>query len=81
MDRIIESFVEDFKTEFNFQEIDKTKLFEHFSNYLIISKLYPDKSSIDKINVGGSKNPGIDGLAIMTNGHLVTSEEEVDYFI
>ena len=81
MDRIIESFVEDFKNEFNFNEKDKSKLFEHFVNYAIISKIYPDRSSIDKINVGGTRNPGIDGLAIMTNNHLVSTEEEIDYFI
>jgi cold shock CspA family protein len=81
MDRIIESFIEDFKLEFNYQKIDQSKLFEHFANYVLISKIYPDRSSLDKINVGGTRNPGIDGLAIMTNGHLVSSQEEVDYFI
>jgi len=81
MDRIIESFIEDFKDEFNYEGLDKSKLFEHFSNYLIVSKIYPDKSSIDKINVGGTMNPGIDGLAVIANNHLITSQEEVDYFI
>lgn len=81
MDRIIESFIDDFKTEFNYTNTDKTKLFEHFVNYVLVSKIYPDRSSLDKINVGGTRNPGIDGLAIMANNHLVTSKEEVDYFI
>lgn len=81
MDRIIESFIADFKLEFNYNGLDKSKLFEHFVNYTIISKIYPDRSSLDKINVGGNRNPGIDGLAIMTNNHLVTTQEEVDYFI
>lgn len=81
MDRIIESFIEDFKTEFNYTGIDKSKLFEHFVNFILVSKIYPDRSSLEKINVGGSQNPGIDGLAIMSNNHLVTSQEEVDYFI
>jgi cold shock CspA family protein len=81
MDRIVESFLEDFKSEFNYSHIDKSKLFENFINYIIVSKLYPDRLSVDKINVGGTRNPGIDGLAVMVNGHLVTSQEEVDYFI
>ncbi len=81
MDRIIESFIDDFKSEYNYQNIEKTKIFEHFVNYILASKIYPDRSSLDKINVGGNHNPGIDGLAIMTNNHLVTSEEEIDYFI
>ncbi len=81
MDRIIESFIEDFKQEYNFNKIDTSKLFEHFVNFTIISKIYPDRSSIDKINVGGNRNPGIDGLAIMTNNHLVTTIQEIDYFI
>jgi cold shock CspA family protein len=81
MDRIIESFIDDFKTEYNYNNIEKSKLFEHFVNYVLISKIYPDRSSLDKINVGGNRNPGIDGLAIMSNNHLVTSQEEIDYFI
>lgn len=81
MDRIIESFIEDFKSEYNYSGTEKSKLFEHFVNYVLVSKIYPDRSSPDKINVGGNRNPGIDGLAIMTNNHLVTSQEEVDYFI
>ena len=80
MDRIIQSFIEDFKTEFNYTKIDNSKLFEHFVNYILASKIYPDRSSLNKINVGGTRNPGIDGLAIMTNNHLVTSQGEVDYF-
>ncbi|MDH6354589.1 cold shock CspA family protein [Dysgonomonas sp. PH5-45] len=81
MDRIIESFIEDFKIDFNYNLSDKSKLFEHFVNYVLISKIYPERSSLDKINVGGNRNPGIDGLAIMVNNHLATSKEEVDYFI
>lgn len=81
MDRIIESFIDDFKKEYNYDGIENSKLFEHFANYIIASKIYPDKSSLDKINVGGTGNPGIDGLAVMTNSHLITTEEEVDYFI
>lgn len=81
MDRIIESYIENFKEEFNYEALHKDKLFEHFVNYALISKIYPDRSSLEKINVGGTRNPGIDGLAIMTNNHLVTSQEEVDYFI
>ncbi len=81
MDRILESFIDDFKTEFNYTNTDKPKLFEHFVNYVLVSKIYPDRSSLDKINVGGTRNPGIDGLAIMANNHLITSKEEVDYFI
>lgn len=81
MDRIIESFMEDFKSDYKYQNIEMSKLFEHFVNFILASKIYPDRSSLDKINVGGNHNPGIDGLAIMANNHLVTSEEEIDYFI
>ncbi|MFC7526960.1 AIPR family protein [Parapedobacter sp. GCM10030251] len=81
MDRIVESFIEDFKLEFNYGDVSNSKLFEQFVNYVLVSKIYPDRSSLDKINVGGTRNPGIDGLAIMSNNHLVTSQEEIDYFI
>lgn len=80
MDKIVESFIEDFKNDFGFGELEKSKLFEHFINYSLISKIEKDRSIIETINVGGSNNPGIDGLAVIVNDHLVTSEEEVEYF-
>ncbi len=33
MDKIVESFIEDFKNDFGFGELNKSKLFEHFINY------------------------------------------------
>lgn len=80
MDKILESFLENFKTDFEFTDIDNSKLFEHFINYCIISKIEQDRSIIEQINVGGENNPGIDGLAIIVNDHIVSSKEDVDYF-
>ena len=81
IDRITQSLLKDFQSKFDYENVQESDLFEHFVNYAIVSKIYPDRSSIDKINVGGTRNPGIDGLALMTNNHLVTTEEEIDYFI
>jgi cold shock CspA family protein len=80
MDRIVESFVKDFKEEHGHTEKDITKLFEYFVNYCVISKIDSDRSTLEKVNVGGKGNPGIDGLAIIVNGHVVNSIEEVEYF-
>ena len=81
MDRILDSYLNDFKLEFGYENIDNSKLFEHFVNYCLVTKICNDRASVEKINVGGSRNPGIDGLAIMVNDNLVISSDEVEYFI
>ena len=80
MDRIIKTFMEDYKTEYGIKEQDTSKLFEYFINYCIFSKLESEQILLDKVNIGGSSNPGIDGMGISVNEHLVFSEESVDYF-
>lgn len=80
MESILESYLNDFSDNYSFGKEDQSKLFEHFVNYTTIPKLDNTRESIEKVNVGGISNPGIDGIAIIVNDHLVTTKEEVDYF-
>ncbi|MFT3747224.1 MAG: AIPR family protein [Agriterribacter sp.] len=82
--KILKGYLTDFKSEFNFAEnIKEDTLFEHFSNYCILSKVHPeafynDSFKIEEINVGGGNDTGIDGVAIVVNEHIVTTKEEID---
>lgn len=80
MDKILENFLEDFCDEYELSHLKKDKQFEHFVNYCVISNIETSREIVEQINVGGDSNPGIDGLAIVVNDHVVTTEEEVDYF-
>lgn len=82
--KILQGYLTDFKSDFNFDEkIKEDLLFEHFSNYCILSKVHPeafynDNFKIEEINVGGGQDTGIDGIAIVVNEIIVNSKEEID---
>ena len=78
MDRITRQLVTDlFKT----QEKEETELsddFEYFCNYSVLSNEYNRTFETELITIGSGSDTGIDGLAIIVNGHLVEDETEVD---
>jgi hypothetical protein len=82
--KILQGYLTDFKAEFNFLDsIKEDILFEHFTNFCILSKVHPeafynDNFKIDEINVGGGNDTGIDGIAIVVNEHIVNSRDEID---
>lgn len=80
MDRILESFVENFVSESGLEYLDKPTAFEYFVNHTILSKIHPDPFDIEEISIGGGGDNALDGVAILVNDHLVTSQEDVDHF-
>lgn len=81
MEAVLESYLTDFCNLFNFIHEDEATKFEYFCNYIIIPKLEDSKEAIESVSIGTSGNPGIDGLSITVNDHVVTTKEEVDYFL
>jgi cold shock CspA family protein len=81
MDTILQGYLDDFRDDFSFDKEENSKLFEHFVNYCLIKKIDPDRVAIESVNVGGRNNPGIDGMAIIVNDHVVITKEQVDYFL
>lgn len=78
MDRITKSLLEDFLTS---QEIDQSKEsedFEIFCNYSVISTEYNKSFDLELATVGAGSDTGIDGIAIIVNGHLVEDADEID---
>lgn len=81
MEAVLESYLTDFCTHFNFNNEDTSTQFEHFCNYVIIPKLDDTKEAIESVRVGNAGNPGIDGISITVNDHVVTTKEQVDFFL
>ncbi|THF76249.1 AIPR family protein [Cohnella fermenti] len=81
MDRITKSFLDDFSKSQQINTADTSKLFEHFVNYSIVSREYDDSFEIQDISVGDGGDCGIDGIAIIANGKLISSVEEIDGLI
>lgn len=78
MDRITNTLVAEFAAEQQLAAEDLSVQFEHFVNVAVVSSEYDDTFAPDDVHVGKDANPGIDGLAIIVNGSLVTDIDEVD---
>lgn len=82
--KIIQGYLKDFSEDFGFSEkLEESKLFEHFGNFCILSKIHPeafynDNFKIQDLNVGKSNDTGIDGLSIVVNDHIVWSIQEIE---
>lgn len=76
MNTIIKNLVKDFLKSEELVSTNEAKDFEHFCNYSIVSSEYKGDFSMDDIGMGETQ--GIDGIAIIINGNLVSSVEEID---
>ncbi|MDF5736839.1 MULTISPECIES: AIPR family protein [unclassified Nostoc] len=79
MDRITVGLLNAFKQEQSFPEdLGQSELFEHFVNYCIVSKEYNESFTLEDIHVGGGADKALDGIAIIVNGNLINSKEELE---
>ena len=78
MDRITKSLLGEFVLENCLELLPEDKAFEHFCGYLLTSNHFSDDFSTDDISVGAGGDCGIDCIAIIVNGCLVTEPEEVN---
>ncbi|EJN6826420.1 AIPR family protein [Vibrio cidicii] len=78
-DEILKSFLASFCEQNNYVDLKEDEQFEMFSNFNIVSKLYPREVNIDDLSTGGQDDLAIDGAAIIVNGTIVRTEEEIDF--
>lgn len=79
MDLVTKNLVSSFKNEESLpDDTDNATLFEHFANFCIVSKEYGEEFDVDDVHTGGGDDLGIDGLAIIVNGAMVSDTTEVD---
>ena len=81
MDRIIHSLMADYLQAMQIHETEESDQFERFSSYCTIAQHYEEQYDIEDVILGGGNDCGIDSLAIVVNGHMVTSVEEIDDLI
>jgi archaellum component FlaF (FlaF/FlaG flagellin family) len=80
-DDILKSYLNSFTENYELKELKEDEAFEHFVNFNIVSKLYPREINLDNLSTGGSDDIGLDGAAIIVNGNIINTEEEIDYFL
>jgi len=78
MDKITKSLLDSFVKENDLEKLEESKQFEHFTNYSIISKLYRSSFELSVVSTGDGGDGAIDGLAIIVNGKLIESVDELD---
>lgn len=78
MDRITKKLLQDFLQSQEMQPSNEASDFELFCNYSVLSNEYNKTFDAKSITIGAGADTGIDGLAIIVNGHLVEDTDEVD---
>lgn len=78
MDRITESLISELLTNLEIPSENESKDFEKLVNYTVISNEYNKTFDVDSVTIGEGGDTGIDGIAIIVNGQLIDSTEEVD---
>lgn len=77
MDKITKSLLKDFLHSQEMKEGEETKDFELFCNYSVVSNEYSKTFDAQLVTVGKGLDTGIDGIAIIVNGHLVEDKDEI----
>jgi hypothetical protein len=79
MDLVTSNLVQTFKADEGFDNSTPNDvLFEHFANFCVLSHEYTDEFDLEDIHTGGGDDLGIDGIAVIVNGALISSPEEID---
>jgi hypothetical protein len=78
MDRITKSYLDTFSKEQSLGGMSEIKLFEYFVAFCVVSSAYEEEFDTADVHVGGEDDLGLDALAIIINGVLVTSLDEAE---
>jgi hypothetical protein len=84
MDKVTESLLVEFSKEHGLEALGMDKQFEHFASFVVVRGEHTESFDTDSIVVGqddkssGGTDTGIDGIAIIANGVLITDVEELD---
>jgi len=75
MDRISESLLTEFSNEHDVAGLPEDERFEHFACYITVKRQYSETFDTSDIVTGSGGDTGIDGIAIIVNGSMVTDVE------
>lgn len=78
MDRITTAFLTEFQSAEQLDNLNECEAFERFANFAVMSREFPDTFNIEDVTTGGANDTGLDGIAILVNGTLVHTTEDVE---
>ncbi len=77
MDRITKALLGEFVEQNSLETLPEDQAFEQFSGFLLTSSHYSESFSSDDIAVGAGGDCGIDCIAVIVNGTIITEPEEI----
>ncbi len=77
MDRITQALLDDFSVQHAVSALPEDDRFERFASYLAVLPHLSETVDTSEIATGSGNDTGVDALAIVVNGTLVTDEEMV----
>lgn len=77
MDRVTSATLAEFAAENAYDDLPTDKQFEHLAAFLAVRRHYSRAFSTDDVVTGSGADTGIDGIAIIVNGALVTDADQV----
>jgi hypothetical protein len=78
MDRITRNLLKDFLSDQGLEQLAEPEAFERFANYCVVASEHSDSFNVEEVSCGSGNDTGLDGIAILVNGSLVSTEEEID---
>ena len=76
MDRVSEQLLTEFSNDRGIAQLDEDKRFEHFVCFITVGRHYSETFDTEDILVGAAT--GIDGIAVIVNGTLITDVESLE---
>jgi len=77
MDRITTGLLEEFSKEHGIEGLEESKRFEHFVSYITIRREFSAAFDTADIVVGDGNDTGIDSIACIVNGSLITDVDSL----
>jgi hypothetical protein len=81
MDRITKNLLDDSVGAEGLEGNTDSAAFVRFANFSVLSREYSETFSVEDITTDGGDDTGLDGVAIIVNGSLVTEPEDVQELI
>ncbi len=82
--KILLGIMDEFSKDFQFSDVEESKVFERLVNYVTLSKYDPDAyndvSVFDLVDVDKSSTYGIDTFALFVNDTIITDKELISNF-
>lgn len=81
MDKITKNYMLDFLKSQEIAEKNESKQFELFSSYCVVEQHYEEHYDLTDIITAEGGDCGIDAIAIIVNGVMITTKEEIEDLI